>query len=217
MVLPNPACQHILELLHETHQGMVVMKSMTISLVWWQNIDAEVERCSRQCSQCLQNSPMPPKAEPVPWPEPKECWERLHLDYAGPFEGKMLLVLVDAKSKWLEVVIVASATSEQTLEHLRNVFAKFGLPKCVVTDNETPFSGQLPRLQSRKRDQAPPNCPVSSSTNGLAEQAVCKLRMASTKQREENSSSDSLNGCSCIAKHPVRAEYLQQNRCWLIQ
>lgn len=110
-VVPPPACQHILHMLHETHQGMVVMKGMARSLVWWPGMDKEIECCSRQCVHCLQNSPMPPKAEPVPWPEPKECWERLHLDYAGPVEGKMLLVLVDAKSKWLEVAVVPDRKS----------------------------------------------------------------------------------------------------------
>lgn len=173
VVVPTPARQHILDLLHETHQGMVVMKGMARSLVWWPNMDAEVERCSRQCSQCLQNSPMPPKAEPVPWPEPKECWERLHLDYAGPFEGKMLLVLVDAKSKWLEVIIVASATSEQTVEHLRDIFARFGLPRCIVTDNGTPFTGQpfqdFVQGNGIKHLRTAPFHPAS---NGLAERAV---------------------------------------------
>lgn len=59
---------------------------------------------------------MPPTGEPLPFLDPKECWKRLHLDYAGPLEGKLLLVLVDAKSKWFECATVSSATSEQTIE-----------------------------------------------------------------------------------------------------
>lgn len=117
IVVPHPAQKHILELLHETHQGMVIMKGMARSLVWWPGMSAEIEKCARQCTQCLQCSQMPAKAEPVSSPEPGECWEHIHLDYAGPFEGKMLLMAVDAKSKWLEVVIVPSAAAEQTVEH----------------------------------------------------------------------------------------------------
>ena len=51
--------------------------------------------------------------------------EYIHADYAGPFKGKMFLVLVDAYSKWLEVIIT---TSSCTIEHLRQVFAIHGLP-----------------------------------------------------------------------------------------
>ncbi|XP_037515314.1 uncharacterized protein K02A2.6-like [Rhipicephalus sanguineus] len=173
VVVPHPAQKHILELLHEAHQGMVVMKGMARSLVWWPGIDAEIERCSRQCTHCPQNSPLPAKAEPVSWPEPSECWERVHLDYAGPFEGRMLLILVDAKSKWLEVAIVPSATAEQTVEHLRDIFARFGLPRCIVTDNGTPFTGKafqdfvlgngIKHLRT---------APFHPASNGLAERAV---------------------------------------------
>ena len=39
-------------------------------------------------------------------------WSQLHLDYAGPLENKMFLVVIDAHSKWLGVFPVSSATSE---------------------------------------------------------------------------------------------------------
>ena len=37
-----------------------------------------------------------------PWEWPEKPWTRIHIDYAGPFHGKMLLVVVDATSKWIE-------------------------------------------------------------------------------------------------------------------
>ena len=53
-------------------------------------------------------------------------WERLHIDYAGPFLGKMFLMVVDAHSKWLEVEIVSSATSANAIAKLRAMFATHG-------------------------------------------------------------------------------------------
>ena len=47
----------------------------------------------------------------------------------------MFLVLVDAHSKWLEVVPVSGATSTVTIEKLRAIFAIHGLPKSIDTDN----------------------------------------------------------------------------------
>ncbi len=40
--------------------------------------------------------------------------------------GKMFLIAVDAHSKWMEVEIVNSATTQATIEHLRASFARFG-------------------------------------------------------------------------------------------
>ena len=47
----------------------------------------------------------------------------------------MYLVLLDSHSKWLEVVPMSSTTTEKTLGVLQLLFAKYGLPKELVTDN----------------------------------------------------------------------------------
>ncbi|XP_071580115.1 uncharacterized protein [Temnothorax nylanderi] len=44
------------------------------------------------------------KAAPVQaWESLNEPWKRLHVDFAGPFQGQIFLIIVDAYSKWTEV------------------------------------------------------------------------------------------------------------------
>ena len=62
------------------------------------------------------NSPTPPVAPLQPWIWPTRPWARLHLDYAGPFEGKTILVIIDAHSKLIEAVNTANATSTTVIE-----------------------------------------------------------------------------------------------------
>ena len=71
-----------------------------------------------------------------------EVWGQccLHIDFVGPFLGKMFLVVVDAYSKFLEVVPMATATSVGTIKALRRLFAVFGLPVHIVSDNGTQFT-----------------------------------------------------------------------------
>ena len=69
-------------------------------------------------------------------------WTRIHVDYAGPFMGKMFLVLIDAHSKWLEVQHVCLAMSSNTISALRTIFATFGLPEILVSDNGSVFTSE---------------------------------------------------------------------------
>ena len=67
--------------------------------------------------QLTRHAPQP--APLYPWEWPDRPWVHLHIDYAGPYLGKWLLIMVDAHSKWLEVKIVNSAT---TIDHLCSLF-----------------------------------------------------------------------------------------------
>lgn len=60
--------------------------------------------------------PETPNLTPLhPWPWPAAPWQRIHIDFAGPFEGRMFFVVVDAHSKWPEVIVMDSTTSEKTI------------------------------------------------------------------------------------------------------
>ena len=56
--------------------------------------------------------------------------------------GKMFLIVVDSHSKWLEVEIMDSITSEATTEKLREMFARYGIPQQLVSDNGPQFTSR---------------------------------------------------------------------------
>ena len=64
----------------------------------------------------------------------------MDLDHAGPFLGKIFLVIIDSYSKWLEVVPVSSADTLQTVTVLRRVFSTHGIPEMIVSDNGAAFT-----------------------------------------------------------------------------
>ncbi len=173
VVVPPPGRQQILDELHETHPGIAKMKSLSRSYVWWPNICADLEAKVKACEECQSSRPTPPVAPLHPWEWPQRPWLRLHLDYAGPFLGRMFLILVDAHSKWIEAFPVQSATSAQTIEKLRNVFATHGLPERVVTDNGAVFtSDEFRTFLTNNGIAHTRTAPYHPSSNGLAERAV---------------------------------------------
>ena len=110
----------ILYELHEGHQG-VAIKALARSYVRWPNIDRDVEQLAGACFECLQKRPDP---SPVlhPWDWPEQPWKRVHTNFAGPFLNHMFLVVIDAHSKWPEVVQMASTTSAATIRALSFIF-----------------------------------------------------------------------------------------------
>ena len=97
-------------------------------------IDKDIENLAKSCLPCLENKSQPAAAPLHPWIWPTTPWKRIHIDFAGPFLDKMFLIVVDAHSKWPEVIQMSSTTSFKTIEALRSLFAKYGLPEQLVSD-----------------------------------------------------------------------------------
>lgn len=145
--------------------------------MWWPGMNGEIEQCVKECSCCQATRKMPPTAPIHPWEKPSKPWSRIHVDYAGPFENKMFLVIVDAYSKWMDIHITSSSTSGITIELLRRSFSSLGLPQVLVSDNATTFTSEefaeFTKKNGIRHVRSPPYHP---SSNGLAERAVQTLK-----------------------------------------
>ena len=99
VIVPGDQRKAILQELHryQGHPGMVRMKALARSYVWWPRIDADIESRVKECSQCQQSRPNPPATYLHPWEKPINPWESVHVDYAT-IEGQYVLIMVDAHS-----------------------------------------------------------------------------------------------------------------------
>ena len=68
-------------------------------------------------------------------------WQRVYMDFAV-FEGQNLLVLQDGPSKWPEVKILTHADAFSLIETLWTLFAAYGVPEEVVSDNGPHFASE---------------------------------------------------------------------------
>ena len=174
VIIPPAARQAVLSELHEGHPGCSRMKSLARMYLWWPGLDAEIEGEVNSCQACQIVQPSPPAAPLHPWNWPGRPWSRLHIDFAGPLEGgRMLLILVDAHSKWIEVFPTRSSTSAVVIENLRRVFSQFGLPEVLVSDNGSAFvSEEFNQFLLKNGVKQVTSAPYHPATNGLAERAV---------------------------------------------
>ena len=137
MIVPPQGRDIVLRDLHEAHPGITRMKGLARSYVWWPLIETDVENLVKSCVECLENQKTPEKASIHPWEMPNKPWSRIHVDYAGPIDGKMILVMVDSYSKWIDsyskwidsyskwidAEVVSGSTAQITIASLCRVFS----------------------------------------------------------------------------------------------
>ncbi|XP_024946954.1 uncharacterized protein K02A2.6-like [Cephus cinctus] len=173
-VIPEKLRGIILKELHATHLGIVKIKMFARSYVWWPNIDRDIEKLVKDCKICLTELKKPPFTPLTTWPWPDKAWSRIHCDFAGPFYGNMYLIIIDAHSKWPEIINFKSNTKAYRLcEEFRVLFSRHGLPLRCVTDGGPQFrSAEFQNFllnNGVKHSFSPPYHPA---TNGAAENFV---------------------------------------------
>ena len=101
------------------------------------------------------------------------------MDFAGPYQSKMFLIVVDAHSKWPEVIQMSSTSAEQTVVVLRQLFATYGLPLQLVSDNGPQFTAVKFQHFLKGNGVKHIRCtPYHLSSNGLAERFVRTFKQA---------------------------------------
>ena len=119
VVIPDVLRKFVLKELHDTHPGTTRMRMLGRSYVWWPNIDNAIENTVSTCDICQSMRNEPAKSHTYPWTCPSHAWSRIHVDFAGPISNQMYFVMVDAYSKYPEVIKMSSTTSEATINVLR--------------------------------------------------------------------------------------------------
>lgn len=144
LVIPSALRTRVLDLAHEGHQGVVKTKERLHSKVWWPGIDQAAEKKCKACYGCqlvTKTTQVPPLKPTV---MPQRPWEELAMDLLGPMpSGEYLLVLVDYFSRWMEVDIIRSISSETIRRRLDAHFSRHGIPRAVRTDNADDYLQEL--------------------------------------------------------------------------
>ncbi|KAG1938978.1 retrotransposable element [Pimephales promelas] len=147
-VVPGSLRARVLSMAHEGHLGIVKLKQRCRDLIWWPGIDRDIEALVKDCVPCLLSGksgpPVPTPLQPVPWPS--RPWEHLQLDICGEIHGRgiphhqrFLVVLYDLHSKWPEVVPAGTITTQVITDILEVLFARWGMPRAITTDNGPQF------------------------------------------------------------------------------
>lgn len=161
----------MLRKLHEGHQGIQRCRMRAKISVWWPGISSQIEKLVNMCSHCTKYSN--PRKEPMmPSTLPDYPWQKIATDLCT-LNGHTYIVAVDYFSRYPEVVKLASTTSQNIIIMLKTVFARYGIPEEVVSDNGPQYTsqefGDFAKKYNFKHTTSSPYYPQS---NGQAERAI---------------------------------------------
>jgi transposase InsO family protein len=154
VVLPSILIPMVFSYFHQSpvggHLGILKTISKIRQEYIWKGMDRDIANRVRACHLCslskpAQNTKLGLLASEVA----ERPMEKLFMDYVGPFPrsktgNTILLVVVDAFTKFVWLLPLRSATARLTVEALNsNLFQHFGQPVCIVTDNGSQFTSRL--------------------------------------------------------------------------
>ena len=108
--------------------------------VWFKNMQPQVEENIKNCHTC-QISTHKPTRDPLKMsPLPAAPWAEVSADFGHLQNGKYLLVVTDEYSRYVVVDILDSISTTSVIPRLDKIFAEFGVPVFLKTDNGPPFN-----------------------------------------------------------------------------
>jgi len=94
--------------------------------------------------------------------------------------------VVDYYSKFVEIAHLTSGfTSISVIQHLKSIFARFGIPSLIVSDNGPPFSSlEFKQFMYEWDIEHVTSSPNYDQSNGLAERSIQSIKKLLKKCKE---------------------------------
>ncbi len=177
VVVPVAMRRQVVQIAHGGHMGVVKTKQLVRAYVWFPGIDEAVEKEIKQCHQCQINRDQTTHTPSQMSTMPLEPWQELSIDFYGPLgSGKYLLVIIDDHSRYPLAIMVSSTAATTVIPKLNEVFATFGVPRQVRSDNGPPFNSykfaEFAREQGFSHRKITPLWPQA---NGICERFMRNL------------------------------------------
>jgi len=130
------------QIAHEAHFGLVKTKMLLREKVWFVGIDKLVSDIISSCLACAATTPQTQREPLKMSPLPSYPWQQLSVDFCGPIDGQMLMVVMDDMSRYPVVEVINSTSANTVIAALDRVMSLFSIPEVIRTDNGPPFNSQ---------------------------------------------------------------------------
>lgn len=180
LILPKTYGRAVLDIAHSIpivgHLGKEKTAQRILRRFYWPTLFRDVTEYVKSCTLCQRTSVHGKLSSPlVPLPIMGEPFQRIAMDIVGPLPktrrgNEYVLVISDYATRYPEAVPLRQFTALTVAEELINVFARYGIPTEILTDQGTNFTSQLLKeLYNLIKVKPIKTTPYHPQTNGLVQ------------------------------------------------
>ena len=107
----------MLDLIHESHQGILKCKQRARDLLYWTRIASQIEDKVSKCQVCSQYQKAQAKEPMIASKIPDRPWAKIGVDLFE-YNNTHYLLSVDYNSKWIEIAKLDNQSSKNTITYL---------------------------------------------------------------------------------------------------
>jgi transposase InsO family protein len=194
IVVPRTLRAEVLDDIHGAHLGESTILCFARDYIFWPSMTAQVKDRVRSCSICNAFRHQQQKETLKPHEIPGLPWQVIGTDLFE-YGGHTYLVVTDFYSKYFELELLRQSTATCLINNLKKIFARFGIPDEVISDNGSQYSNtrnlfdithqfkQFAQEWGFKHTTSSPQYPQS---NGAAERAVQTAKRILRKSEADN-------------------------------
>ena len=142
IIPPQSLYRRIFDVVHQTHQGCKATLTLVQREFFWPQMLRTIEGFTYGCEMCA-NARFRAVDTTHAWPKETAPWTRVHIDWGHHSRTGNILIIADAMSGWVEAIQCANRTTATVIHSLRELFARFGVPHTLVSDNAAEFSNDM--------------------------------------------------------------------------
>ena len=186
IIIPSVFCKEMKEKIHQGHLGIGKCRVRTCQVMFWPRINSELTELVSSCSACLDNQRSHEREPLIHHKIPSSSWQKVRMDLFH-LKGKNYIVVVDYYSNYLEVCLLKDLHYDTVISHIKCIFARFGSPKVVISDNGLQFSSIVFKAFAKEWDfEHVTSSPEHPKSNGMAERAVKIVKKIFKKAYQQN-------------------------------
>lgn len=201
VVIPKAMRAEMLARIHEGHLGINKCKERARRLLFWPGLSGEIENMVKACAVCQKYAYRQPSEPLVLRQIPGRAWYRVGVDLFM-HGGDSYICVFDAFSNFPEVEKLPDTTTGTVISKLSAIFARYGIPIEVCTDNGPQFSSyEFTMFADRYDFKHVTSSPRFPQSNGLAEKGVQIVKRIMKKTGEARE--DFWLGLLCYRSTPL--------------
>lgn len=138
LVIPAAMRKEMMVLAHASHVGSIRRARETM---FWPRMPSELKEYITKCDICMAHRSMPAKEPIVQHEFAARPWSKVGADLCD-LQGRTLLVVCDYYSNFIEVESITRATTAIVSKALKTMFARYGVPDVLISDNGPQFASE---------------------------------------------------------------------------